>query len=201
MAYELGYRVEPTKHLSFDVAAFYNVYDRLRFFAQGAPQFVTNPAPPHVVSPSMEENAQRGETYGTEFLTEWRPFENWKLTASYTLLQMHISPNTPGLSINNDSPQNQFQLHSTLDLPHDVEFDGALYYVDQVKPVVGLAETRIPSYVRMDLGLIWHPTKSLEIGLSGQNLLDDRHPEFANYKTSVITEVPRSVLGKITWHF
>ena len=114
---------------------------------------------------------------------------------------MHISPNMTASSINNDSPQHQFQLRSYLNLPHNVELDGAVYYVDQVAPVLGLSETHIPSYVRVDLGVTWHPTKSLEIGVWGQNLADDRHTEFANYKTSLITEIPRSVLGKVTWRF
>ena len=201
LAYELGYRVEPTKQVSFDVAAFYNMYDRLEQFVQGTPQFVTTPLPPHLLIPLMAENNQQGETYGAEFLTEWRATDKWKWTASYTLLQMHIGPNTPGTSINNDSPQNQFQIRSYLDLPHNVELNGAVYYVDQVSPIFGLGETRIPAYVRLDLGLTWRPTKSLEIGIWGQNLLDGQHPEFTSENNSVITEIPRSVVGKITWHF
>jgi iron complex outermembrane receptor protein len=201
LAYELGYRVEPTKQVSFDVAAFYNVYNRLEEFVQGTPQFVGTPLPPHLVIPLVAGNNQQGETYGAEFLTEWQATAHWKWTASYTLLQMHISPNTPGTSINNDSPQNQFQIRSYLDLPHNVELNGAVYYVDQVSPIFGLGEKSIPAYVRLDLGLTWRPTKSLEIGVWGQNLLDGQHPEFTSENSSVITEIPRSVVGKITWHF
>ena len=36
-AYELGYRVKPIERLSFDVAAFYNVYDQLISTVQGDP--------------------------------------------------------------------------------------------------------------------------------------------------------------------
>ena len=201
LAYELGYRAEPTKQVSFDVTAFYNVYDRLEQFVQGAPQFVATPPPPHLVIPLTAENSQQGETYGTEFLTEWHATAHWKWTASYTLLQMHISPNAPGASVNNHSPQNQFQIRSYLDLPHNVELNGAVYYVGEISPVEGLSEQRIPSYVRLDLGLSWRPIKSLEIGIWGQNLLDGQHPEFTSENNSVITEIPRSVVGKITWHF
>ena len=201
LAYELGYRVEPIKPLSLDAAVFYNVYDHLRNFVQGAPQFEASPAPPHVLIPLTADNSMSGETYGAEFLAEWRATGNWKLIASYTLLQMHLHPNISGASANDDSPQNQFQLRSYLDLPHNVQLNGAVYYVDQIKPLLGAAETRIPSYVRLDLGLTWRPTKTLEIGIWGQNLLDNQHPEFTSYKTTVLTEIPRSVLGKITWHF
>jgi iron complex outermembrane receptor protein len=187
--------------VSFDVAAFYNVYDRLELFVPGAPQFAGNPLPPHLVIPLTAENVDQGETYGAEFLTEWQATAHWKWTASYTLLQMHISPNLPGSSVNNDSPQNQFQIRSYLDLPHNVELNGALYYVDQISSPGGLSDQRSPSYVRLDLGLTWRPTKSLEIGIWGQNLLQDQHSEFTGVKTSTITEIPRSVVGKITWHF
>jgi iron complex outermembrane receptor protein len=154
-----------------------------------------------LVIPLVAGNNQHGETYGAEFLTEWQATAHWKWTASYTLLQMHISPNTPGTSINNDSPQNQFQIRSYLDLPHNVELNGAVYYVDQVSPIFGLGEKSIPAYVRLDLGLTWRPTKSLEIGIWGQNLLDGQHPEFTSENSSVITEIPRSVVGRITWRF
>ena len=201
LAYELGYRVKPSKPLSLDATAFYDVYDHLRNFTQGAPQFVSTPAPPHVLIPLTIDNSMSGETYGTEFLAEWRATDDWKLVASYTLLQMHVHPNIAGRSFSDDSPQNQFQVRSYLNLPHNFELNGAVYYVDQIKPVLGSAETRIPAYVRLDLGLTWQPTKSLEIGIWGQNLLDNQHSEFTSYKTTVLTEVPRGVLGKITWRF
>ena len=198
-AYELGYRIKPLERLSFDVSAFYNVYDRLMTPVQGAPYFVP-PAGPMVV-PLTFQNSQRGETYGGELLGEWRVTENWKLIASYSLLQMHLHPNNPGASVNDISPQNQFQLRSYLNLPHHVELDGAVYYVDQIAPISGFSGMSIPAYVRVDLGMTWRPTKSLEIGIYGQNLADGSHPEFTSYKTTVLTEMPRSVMGRVTWRF
>jgi hypothetical protein len=53
----------------------------------------------------------------------------------------------------------------------------------------------------MDFGVTWRPTKSLELGIFGQNLLDGNHAEFTNYKTTVLTEIPRSIMGRITWRF
>jgi iron complex outermembrane receptor protein len=49
--------------------------------------------------------------------------------------------------------------------------------------------------------MTWRPTKSLELSIWGQNLLDDRHSEFFSFHTSFLTEIPRSVFGKITWSF
>jgi iron complex outermembrane receptor protein len=199
-AYELGYRIKPVERLSFDVTAFYNVYERLITPVQGVPFFEAAPIP-HMVVPLTFQNSQRGETYGTELLGEWRVTDNWRLIASYSLLQMHVHPNNPGASVNDISPQNQFQLRSYLNLPHHVELDGAVYYVDQIAPISGFSGMPIPAYVRVDLGVTWRPTKSLEIGIYGQNLADGNHAEFTSYKTTVLTEIPRSVMGRVTWRF
>ena len=194
-AYELGYRIKPAERLSFDVATFYNVYDHLIETVQGTPSFEP-PAGP-VVVPLTFQNNTRAETYGAEISSEWHVTDSWKLTASYTFLQGHLNPQP---AYNND-PQNQFQIHSYLNLPHHVELDGAVFYVDQINPLLGSASTSMPSYVRMDFGVTWRPTKSLELGIFGQNLLDGNHAEFTNYKTTVLTEIPRSIMGRITWRF
>ena len=65
----------------------------------------------------------------------------------------------------------------------------------------GTVRVPVSSYVRLDLGVTWRPTKALELGIWGQNLLDNQHPEFYNYKPAMRTEVARSVLGKVTWRF
>jgi iron complex outermembrane receptor protein len=195
IAYELGYRIKPIEPLSFDVTAFYNVYNQLIEPVQGAP-FFEPPAGPLVV-PLTYENVSRAETYGAEVLGEWRVTGNWKLTASYSLLLEH---QTPRLGYDTD-PQNQFQIHSYIDLPHRIELDGAVYYVAQITPVAGAMTTTVPSYVRVDFGVTWRPVKSLELGIFGQNLADNQHSEFTSYTTAVVTQIPRSVMARITWHF
>jgi iron complex outermembrane receptor protein len=194
-AYELGYRTKPAERLSFDISTFYNVYDHLIAPVQGTP-FFEPPAGP-VVVPLTFENISHAETYGAEILGEWRVTDDWKLTASYTFLQTHLNPRQDY----DNNPQNQFQIHSYVNLPHHVELDGAIYYVDQINPLLGNTTTTIPSYVRVDLGVTWRPTKSLELGIFGQNLADGGHPEFTSYTTTVVTEIPRSVMGRITWRF
>ena len=197
-AYELGYRIKPVERLSFDATAFYNVYDDLVYAVQGAPFFETDPAPPHVVVPLTFQNGQSAQTYGGELSAEWRVTDNWKLTAGYTFLQTCFEPKT---TLNGTDPQHQFQIHSDLNLPDHVELNGAIYYIGQINALQGNATTRVPSYFRVDLGLTWHPFKSLEVGIYGQNLLADRHTEFTSYITTVLTEIPRSVMGRMTWRF
>jgi outer membrane receptor for monomeric catechols len=82
-----------------------------------------------------------------------------------------------------------------------MELNAAGYYVDQQVAANGLGTTTIPAYFRLDLGLIWHPTKTLEIGVWGQNLTEGRHAEFPNLNSSVQTEIPRGINGRIIWTF
>ena len=194
IAYELGYRIEPTKRLSFDLAGFYNQYDKLL-------RFVTNSSyvqGPFTVFPQTIENAGSAETFGCELSSQWKVTDNWRLLAGYSWLHVNLNPNAPAFQGN---PQNQFQLRSYLDLPWNMELNAAGYYVDHQVAANGLGMTTIPAYFRLDLGLIWHPTKTLEIGVWGQNLTESRHAEFPNLNSSVQTEIPRGINGRIIWTF
>lgn len=198
IAYELGHRIEPVPRLSLDAAVFYNVYDGVIAPVLGTPGLEVAPAPPHLLVPRTFRNSQSGETYGTELSARWQVTDTWRLTGSYTWLKMRLRPDPP---IALESPQQQFQLRSDLDLPHHVELSGAVYFVDEVAPLTGVVRAPISSYVRLDLGMTWRPTKTLELSVHGQNLLDNQHPEFAQSKPSIRTEISRSVLGKVTWRF
>ena len=197
IAYELGYRVQPHIRFSFDTALFYNDYDDLRTL-----EFV-NPAqvPVGFIAAQKAANKMHGETYGTELAANWQPLDWWHGRASYTFLQIDLhrsasSNNRANESIERQSPEHQFSIHSGIDLPHDVEFDLGLRYVDS------LGALSVPSYFSLDARVAWHPFRNFEAALVGQNLLDDRHPEFA--PTTIRTlrvEVERSIYGKLTWHF
>ena len=111
---------------------------------------------------------------------------------------MHLSPvNT----VQDASPEHQLSLRSYVNLPWNLEFNTAAYFVDQVLSPAGAETAIIPSYVRVDVGLVWHASKSLEVGIWGRNLLDDHHPEFTATNAALRTEVPRRVQAKITWRY
>ncbi len=191
-AYELGYRVEPVPQLAFDVAGFYNVYDDLMNFTTGTPVFQFAPVP-HTVIPQLIDNTMRGESFGAELSAQWRVTDNWRLMASYSWEHTSLHPvNNPAQG---DGPENQAQLRSYLDLPFHLELNNALYYVDE------LADQGVPSYVRLDAGIIWRPCKSWSFGVFGQNLLQDHHAEFDSQRSPIVSEVPRTIYGKVTWVF
>ncbi len=194
IAYELGYRIEPTKQLSFDLAGFYNRYDKLLRFVPGT-NFSQGT---FMVFPQTLQNSGSAETFGTELSVQWKVTDEWRLLAGYSWEEVNLNPNDRAFQGN---PEQQFQLRSYLDLPWHLEFNTAVYYVDRQTAEAGLGTETIPAYVRLDQGLIWHPTKSLEFGIWGQNLIQDRHAEFPSLKSSVLTEIPRSVLLKMTFRF
>jgi iron complex outermembrane recepter protein len=197
LAYEVGYRVAPTKSLSFDITGFYNVYDDLLVQVPNPTVIEASPSPQHLLISSTYENAGSGDTYGVELSSQWRVVENWRLTASYSWLGTRLTP----VSDFPQSPQQQFQVRSYLDLPFHLELNGAIYVVGRSTSPLASGYDEIPSYVRADLGLVWGPRKWLEIGIWGENLLQSEHVEFSSQVTPAMTEIPRSVLAKVTLRF
>jgi iron complex outermembrane receptor protein len=191
LAYEAGYRFEPAASWSFDLAAYYNVYHGLQAYQMGTPYFEATPVP-HLVIPEIFQNLLSGDTYGAELSAQWKPVDYWRVTASYSWLRMRLRSYD---ATTGDSPQNQFQIRSYLDLSRNLDLSSALSYVDS------LPDQNVASYVRLDLGLNWRVNKSWEIGVFGQNLLQNNHAEFGSYRTPQVTEIPRSVYAKITCRF
>ena len=208
LAYELGYRVQPTDTLSLDIAAFYNVYDKLRVGRVDTPFFEPDPAP-HIVIPVQLCNGKYGSTYGLEVAADWTASSRWRLAAGYSFIYVPKEFKTSGDgsfvgSFERMSPRHQFNLRSYLDLPGDLEFDAALYYVDGMESFSmssSQGAPNIPSYLRLDVRLGWHPARDLDVSVGVRNLLDDRHLEFCSTFGEEMTEVPRSVYGKVTWRF
>ncbi|EKD42703.1 MAG: TonB-dependent receptor, plug, partial [uncultured bacterium] len=198
-ANELGYRVQPLENLSIDIATFYNRYSDLRTIETGAPFLETSFGTTHTVTPFSSGNLMAGNTYGFEFASEWQVFKRWKLAGAYSFLKMNMhldSSSTDPISIAQTvgaSPKHQFNIRSYLDLPHNIEFDTAIYFVDK------LATSNTPRFARVDARIGWKPTPKVSLSLIGQNLFDSRHPELV--QTTHSKEVDRAVYGKFTLQF
>jgi iron complex outermembrane receptor protein len=202
LAYEAGYRVEPVSRVSLDLATFYNVYHDLQTIEPGAPTLVSTSMPPYILAPQMFGNGMHGQTYGAEASADWSVVNRWRVSGSYSLLNMHLQLDPTSLDVSNatasagQSPRHQFQVRSYLTLPGRFDFDTSLYYVDR------LPALNTPAYSRVDARFGWRPTESLELSVVGQNLLDERHFEFINISEQTQpSQVQRSVYGKITWRF
>jgi iron complex outermembrane receptor protein len=192
MAYEIGYRVQPRSFLSFDLALFYNDYDRLVTLQPGPAD--PSGLPAAVGFPLLFVNDAEGETYGGELAANWSVTDWWMVRGSYSYIQMQIHQG--GDDQEGATPHHQIVARSLMDLPFNLQLDITGRYVDSL-PALG-----IDSYVTADVRLGWRPIKNLDISIVGQNLLDNQHAEFGS---SVVreqqTEVERAVYGKVTWTF
>ena len=164
-AYELGYRVQPHRNVSFDTSVFYHLYHDLRVTVPGA----VIPRPPAIL-PLQYQNGMDGEYYGAELAAMWQVAEAWQLHAAYTLLKANLH-RRPGLAASAEAaetqtPQNQFHLRSSWTLPRNVEVDLTGRYVDRLSGFGGAADV-IPSYVALDARIGWSPRKNLTLELIG----------------------------------
>ena len=163
-AYELGYRATPLPRLSFSINAFYNIYDDLR----------TVSITPATFLPLRLSNNGEAETWGVEAWGSYDVSPAWRLSAGVsTLTKDYAAPLTPGdisglVSIGDD-PEYQVLVRSRHDLTDAIELDVRLRAVDDLISVDG--------YVEADVRLGWRLTDRLELSLSGQNLIEDRHFE------------------------
>ena len=200
-AYELGYRAQPHRKFSLDVATFYNVYDRLTSFESGLPFFEADPLPAHLVAPTYYGNGMRGETYGLEAAINLDLTRRWKLRGSYSFLRVQLHRNPTSMdalseAAEGDNPRHQFQLHSYLNLGRNFDLDTALYRVSSLRG------QQVPAYTRIDARLGWKMRENLEMSAGIQNLFNNRHPEFNGVDILTIpSQVRRSVYGKMTFRF
>jgi iron complex outermembrane recepter protein len=189
IAYELGYRVQPTPRTALSIATFYHDYDDLRSL---------EPVTPPAAFPVVIANGIRGNTHGMELTADFQVNDAWRLQAGWTELRVH-SEAKPGsfdrTSVRSQSldPNHQVRLRSVLAVRGDLDFDVSARYVSPI------ANQSVPDYTELDARLSWRPHPLWELSLVGQNLLHRHHAEFGPVGTR--HEIERSVFGKAVWRF
>jgi iron complex outermembrane receptor protein len=191
IAYEVGYRAQPTPQTSLSISFYYNQYSDLRsedFLPRGSPALI------------QFGNDEAGEAYGVEAWGDWRVLSWWKLSAGINLMHkdLHIVGTPPGVRAvdyaGGDDPGYELSFRSSMDLPHDVEFDFGIQVVDKLPDPV------VEGYVQANARIAWHVTPAVELSLSGTNLL-------ASYQIEAITpgtaplEVQRSIYLGLRWKY
>lgn len=208
IAVEGGYRGRLARRASFDVALFWSRYRGLRSDDFGAPFYNAVPAP-HWVVPVRFTNRGRGETAGVEVATRWDVRPDWHLTGTYSRLWTNLrldpdaDPATTLLAEVRQAPAHQFSIRSSWDPAARVRFDAALFFASKLpqagKPPFAFPE--VPAAFRCDLRLAWEARPELELSVTGQNLLDSRHPEFNPELWFPQHEIRRGVYGQVRWRF
>ena len=203
IAYEVGWRWQPTAALSFDLATFYNDYDSI---------YTVTPRPGATGVDLLFVNNGHGDSYGLEAAMDWKA-RNWlRFGLTYAYLKARFEWENQALALDTFSnfiegltPRHQLGLRSSIDLSDQWQVNGWLRYVDPIecRSSLDLLQKAIPldSYFLFDLNLVWKPTKDLEFMLAGQNLFNARQLEYISETMTPPTEIERGVYGKITWRF
>jgi iron complex outermembrane receptor protein len=199
---EAGYRAELSDRLSLASTIFFNHYTNLVSIEPGVPQIETDPAPTHLAILSSFANLLYGETHGFEIFADWKVARRWTLSPGYSFLALHMHPQltshdqTTALSTEGSAPNHQAQLRSRVNLPGHWQWNAAAYFVG------ALPALEVPSYTRLDSNITWQKGERFSIAFIGQNLLRDRHLEFAGPDSSVQSDlIKRSAYLKVSFWF
>ena len=189
LSYELGYRTHPHDRVSLSASTFYTDYTNLRSLEQ------VNPPNPF---PIVVGNGLKGNSYGIELTADYQISNWWRVRGGFTEMRLHIRPQATSTDRTNGSgeshdPNRHFILRSSLEPISNFQIDSTFRYVSEI------VNQRLPGYAELDLRLAWHPKRSLEFSITGQNLLHDRHAEFGSPASR--QEIQRSVYGKVVWRF
>ncbi|MCK6417732.1 MAG: TonB-dependent receptor [Alphaproteobacteria bacterium] len=191
IAYEAGYRRQITPDLAVDLAVFYTDYNDLATVG-----FLPSSTGTLAI---QAINGMTAETYGAEIVSSWNINSQFKVTGSYSFLDLsaHVE-HSNGFDLETAeglSPHHQASLRASWNIRRDLTLDGSIYYVDQ------LHENDVDDYTRLDLNLGWQIEEGLRFNVTGQNLMDQSHREFSSPTSINASEIERSVFGKITWEF
>ena len=202
IAYELGFRTQPRENISLDLTLFYNDYDNLLTFENNIPS-VPSPEPIN----SLFGNKGEMHSYGLELAADWRPQEWWRLQLSYSYIRLSGDVDNDSLddvsipTLMGSTPRHQVSLRSSMDLTNNWSLDMWTYWIDQLNRSSLSVMVETPAYLSLNARIAWRPMDQLELSLSGQNLLDSRHPEFVAENLLIKTEVERSVMARVRWEF
>ena len=197
LSYEAGYRYFGLDWMTAEISAFWSDYEDFSTLFDLA-------AVPPFPGPLLFTNGGNVKVRGFEAEVTVLPMEGLRTTVGYSFLD--FDENSP-LSVistprKQTHPQHQFQIRSVVDLPANVEFDAAFYYVEGLRGTTPVLQgNNVRAYYRLDLRLGWKPTDWLDVSLVGQNLADARHAEFNDVQFNQSTQVPRSGYAKVTVDF
>jgi len=187
IAYEWGLRMWSESQLTLDLATFYNRYDRLRS-QEGA----------SASSPfGSLGNGYRLDGYGGELVLGWNPDPKLGFQASYSLLKLNAeakpgsTDTETGATLEGSSPQHQAGLRISANPADRWSVDAFLRYVGS------LPAYEVPAYTELDLRAAYQIRPSIELSLTGKNLLSSQHAEFGS--SNAQQSIERGAFLELRW--
>lgn len=197
VAYTGGYRTLLSRDLYLDVDAFHNRYTGL--FDVMTPSIVVEQTPPPTRSVLVFPygNGVDGTTDGFEVAPRWTPTRGIQVSGGYSYLHLDLAPRPgfaegPAAMDQGASPSHQVFIAPDLLLPHGVDVSPTWRYVSALK------SEQIDSYQTADLRVAWQVTPAIQFSVTGRNLLQPSHVEFAS-DTGVFVGIRRTVYAQIAF--
>lgn len=185
VSYEVGVRGRPSERSQVSLTGFYADYDDLRSIEIAPGGFL----------PLRWGNGLGGHSYGVEAWGDYQLTAGWRLSASLNYLDQKFrfdpaSSKILGVRQVANDPKYQAQLKSSVTFGKRISLDAALRYRS------ALPEPRLPAYVELNGRLAFAVTESIEVAVSGQNLLHETHQEYSQG-----TQIPRVAFVDLQWRF
>lgn len=197
--WEIGYRRMVGQNVYVDLDTFYNHYGNL--FSEdiiGAPFLENSPAPPHLLLPAEFGNGLVGTTKGFELSPNWSPVSFWRLSASYSYLDMNLQKGTNSQDVGiapilqGSSPRHQLTAESDFNISNAIDLNLTYRFVS------ALSALHINSYSTGDARFGWWVRSSLQLSVSGRNLFQPTHYEYPSDPGPNVA-IKRSVFFQIYW--
>jgi iron complex outermembrane receptor protein len=182
IAFEAGYRGQPTERTTLSVNLFYNLYDDIR----------TTEFSPGSQLPIRLMNGIDGHSWGVEAWSSTQLLPWWRLNLGLSTLFKHFRQKpghldlAAGDSIGHD-PEVQLFARSQFDLTGRLRINAGLRFIDKIK-----TDPPIGSYVEADARVTYRLTDQLDLYASGTNLLHATHQESNDPERAQLAQ--RSVL-------
>jgi iron complex outermembrane receptor protein len=168
IAFETGYRGQPTQNTTLSISFFYNLYDDIR----SADQVTVVPAPQFRLANGLEGRSYGVEAWSTTQLASW-----WRLNLGASVLFKHfrVKPGQIDVSARDavgQDPDFQLFARTRMNLTDRLQLHAGLRYVGEIDnaPAIG-------AYVEADASLSFRLNDLVELYVAGRNLLHDGHLE------------------------
>jgi iron complex outermembrane receptor protein len=193
LAFEAGWRGQPTHNSSLSVSAYYNLYDDLRtddlVFTANGPIVLT-------------ANGMTGKTDGVEAWGKVEVVKGWRLSVGADAMQRSFKLkanvfDTSAMESAGQDPSWQAQIRSEANLTPWLELDAA------VRSVAAYQPSGARGYTEGDLRAGVRLTRRLKLSVSGQNLFNPRHLEAPvnGFQALPARYVGRTVYADLRWGF
>ena len=200
-AVDFGWQRQWEDSLSTDFAGFIYDYDDFR----SSETVLPTTFPPTFI-PLIVSNELNVQSYGAELTTKWQPSKEWQFILNYSWRKMKADYDRAGSfsPLLDSSPEQSASLQFYHQINTKWQLSGLFRYVDSINVLSPLRDNgnayHVPSYSTLDLKLNYKLSPSINLSITGQNLLERSHKEFIDELfSSPAAEIQRSVYVGLEW--